>query len=280
MAPITTKTTDAGWSPDVQAFAPTDIVPDALIVQASTKAATVEGDDVATRVCYIVDDAAQVSPEGAEIPEANPDLSESLVFSSKITQLVRVSREQFGQSGVGNQLDASLRRALTKKANELFVAQAAPTAPAVAPMAGLVNVAGIVAGDPVADNLDNLIRLVAELQANGANPTHLILDPVGWANLRTLKVAANSNQSLLGAGTNDAAQLLLSIPALVSPAVPASSGLVVDAAEVISAYGEIMLGTSDQAYFSSDSIAVRATWRVGHVVPRANRIGKFTIGEE
>lgn len=58
-----------------------------------------------------------------------------------------------------------------------------------------------------------------------------------------------------------------------------SLGLVIDAAEVISAYGEIQVATSTDAYFNSDSVAIRATWRVGHVVPCANRIGKFTIGD-
>ncbi|WP_439029004.1 phage major capsid protein [Gordonia terrae] len=276
---LKTTNTDQAWHPDVQAFAPTDIVPDALIVQASTKAADVEGDQVAVRVAYVSDDEAQVTAEGAEIPEADPELSETLAYTSKITQLMRVSREQDVQNGTSDQLAKSARRALTKKANALFISQVAPTAPTVAPVAGLVNVDGVVTGDPVTGDLDSLIDLVAALQANGATPSHLILDPIGWAALRKLKTATGSNQSLRGAGTNDAAQLLLSIPTLVSAAVPSSSGLIVDSAEVISAYGEIQVATSTDAYFSSDSIAVRATWRVGHTVPRANRIGKFTIGE-
>lgn len=280
MATATTNNTAKAWHPDVETFAPTDIVPDALIVQASTKAATVEGDQIAVRVAYVADDDAQVTAEGAEIPESDPALSEALAYTSKVTQLVRVSREQFEQNGTADQLAKSVKRAITKKADQLFVSQVAPTSPAVAPVAGLVNIAGVVAGDPVADSLDALIDLVAELQANGAAPSHLVLDPIGWAALRKLKTAANSNASLIGAGVTDAAALLLSIPVLVSAAVPASSGLVIDSAEVISAYGEIQVATSTDAYFNSDSIAIRATWRVGHVVPRANRIGKFTIGEE
>jgi hypothetical protein len=30
-------------------------------------------------------------------------------------------------------------------------------------------------------------------------------------------------------------------------------------------------------YFSSDSVALRATWRIGHAVVRPTRIGTFTI---
>lgn len=46
---------------------------------------------------------------------------------------------------------------------------------------------------------------------------------------------------------------------------------------VVSAYGEVNVNTSDHQFFSSDSVAVRCTWRVGHNVVRPNRIGTFTI---
>jgi hypothetical protein len=64
---------------------------------------------------------------------------------------------------------------------------------------------------------------------------------------------------------------------IVSTAVPAYTGLVVDRNAVVSAVGLVMVATSMDQYFSSDSVAVRATWRLGHAVTRPNRIGTFTI---
>ena len=38
-----------------------------------------------------------------------------------------------------------------------------------------------------------------------------------------------------------------------------------------------MIATSEHQYFSSDSVVLRATWRIGHVVVRPDRIGTFDI---
>lgn len=140
-----------------------------------------------------------------------------------------------------------------------------------------MNVANIVAGGEVSTSLDELVDLVATLQNNLSTPTHILLDPLGWAEFRKLKVATDWNQSLIGAGVTDAQQLLLSLPVLVNKAVPDYTGVVVDASAVVYAVGPVMISVSEHQYFSSDSVGVRATWRIGHVVVRPDRIGTFTI---
>lgn len=277
MATETTTTSAGAWRPDLQAFAPVDVVPEALILETSTVAGSVEGDAPVVRVAYVDDADAQFTAEGVDIPEADPDLSEALIHTRKITQLVRLSREQYSQNGTAEQLATSVARAVTRKANLAYVSQVAPTPPAVAPVAGLVNVSGVVVGDEVSGSLDALVDLIAELQSNDATPSHLIVDPLGWGDLRKLKTATGSNQSLIGAGVQDAALTLLGLPVLVSNAMPTNTGLVVDKSAVISAVGSILIATSTDAYFGSDSIGLRATWRLGHTVPRPNRLGKFTI---
>lgn len=122
-----------------------------------------------------------------------------------------------------------------------------------------------------------LVDLFAELEGNGATPTHIIVDPVAWASLRKFKAATGSAQSLLGAGTSDAARLLLDLPVLVTPAMTAGTGLVIDKSAIVSAVGEVMVAQSEHAYFDSDSIALRCTWRFGANVVRPDRIGKFTV---
>jgi hypothetical protein len=64
---------------------------------------------------------------------------------------------------------------VTRRADRAFLAEAAPTAPAVAPVAGLGHTTGLVDGGAVTGNLDALIDLVAELEENLATPSHIIV---------------------------------------------------------------------------------------------------------
>ncbi|MEE2852233.1 MAG: phage major capsid protein [Actinomycetota bacterium] len=264
------------WRPDVYEFAPADIIPEALVLQCTTVGADVEGDAPAVRVAYVDDDEAQLSDEADEIPEAQPDLAERVIYTSKVTQLVRLSNEQFLQPTTAENIAQSVARAVTRRGDLFFVQQAAPTAPAVAPVAGLANVTGLVDGGTVADTLDGLIDLIAQLQQNLATPSLLLLDPTGWASFRKLK--ATTNQSILGVGTTDAQQMLLSLPVIVNVAVPQGIGFVIDRRAIMSAVGTLKVATSDDRYFETDSVGVRATWRLGHTVVRPERIGTFTIG--
>ena len=192
--------------------------------------------------------------------------------------MIRLSNELYNQVGTADQLAQSVSRALVKKADAAFISQAAPTGGATAPSAGLVNVTGIVNGGAVAGDLDALIDAIADLQANGSTPSHIVVDPAGWAELRKLKQSATANNmSLLGAGTTDAAPMLLSLPVIVNREVPAHSGVVLDRSAVVSAVGPVNVAVDNSVFFTSDSVALRATWRIGFNVVRPDRIAKFTV---
>ncbi|MHA7650568.1 hypothetical protein ACX9NE_13205 [Mycobacterium sp. ML4] len=81
--------------------------------------------------------------EAAELDESEPDLSEVLIHTAKLTQ-----------PSTADQLAHSVNRAIIRPADIGFVAEAAPVGPAVAPMPGLLNVANIVEGGEVATDLD------------------------------------------------------------------------------------------------------------------------------
>lgn len=277
MATETTKTSAKAWSPDITAFAPSEAIPDALVLQTSTVVGRIEGDEPAVRVAYVDDADADFVAEGAEIPEDDPALSEVLVHTGKVAQLVRLSREQYAQAQTPQMLAESVRRAVTKRANLAYIAQAAPTAPAVTPPAGLVNVAGIEEGDAVASDLDALVDLIATLESNGATPSHILVDPIAWASLRKFKTGTGSAQTLLGAGTTDATKSLLDLPVMVTSALASGTGLVIDRSAIVSAVGDVQLATSSDVYFASDSIGIRCTFRFGANVVRPERIGSFTV---
>ena len=276
-SPITTLTSEKGWAPDQVTFAPTDAVPDALILQCSTVSGNPDGDEPLLRCPFVKDDEAGVTAEGVEIDESIPELAECLVATCKITQIVKISNEQYGQTNTASQLSQSVARAVTRKANELFVSQIAPTPPALAPAAGLVNVIDIIPGEEVSESLDALVDLVAILRDNLSTPSHILVDPLGWGQISKLKTAQNFNSALLGAGTQDTTQRLLGLSVIIDPAVPDYSGIVLDRNSIVSAVGAVKVSTSGHQLFSQDSQLLRCTWRVGHNVVRPERLGTFTI---
>lgn len=268
-------TAGSPWSPDVNVFAPAEVIPTALIVQVTNSAGKIEGDAPSVRVAYFEPAEAGFVPEGDDIDEASPDLAEVVIYTGKIAQLLRISREQYVQQGTSNQLASGVQRALIDAADKAFLSQVAPVAPAVNPPEGILSQA-IVTGS-IADDLDGLVDIVAAIQANGGDPSHVVVDPLGWAAIRKLKIDTDSNASLIGAGVSDAIPQLVGIPILVNAQMPAKTGLVIDQQDVISALGSVEVATSEHMYFGSDSIGLRATFRFGAKPIHPERLGKFTV---
>lgn len=277
MATITTTLSTSGWSPDVTEVAPGDAVPDALILQTSTVAGDVEGDAVAVHCVYVDDADAGFVPEGQTISEATPNLAQCTVFTGKVAQLVRLSREQYSHANVSEQLSVSVSRAVTRAANTAYVAQPAPVSPAVTPPAGLIHIPGLVDCGTVTDDLDALVDGLAALAGNYSVPTHILTAPDAWAALQKLKTGDTANTSLLGAGTTEAQRFLFNLPVLVDPAVPSGTGIFIDRTAIVAAVGPVTVAVSDQAAFSSDSVLIRCTWRFGANIVRPNRIGLFYL---
>ena len=276
---ITTSNTPEAWSPNVVFFPAEEAVPDALIIKTSTVAGSIEGDAPSVIVPWVDDAEAGFVAEGSEIPEAQPGLSEAVVYSGKITQLMRISREQFRQHNAAQLLSNSVSRAVTKAANAAYIAQPAPASPDVTPPAGIINTPGIIDGGTVGTDLDAVADLFASIEVNGGTVSNVIAAPDAWAALRKIKVGTGSAQSLLGAGTTDAVKTLLDVPVVTSAAVPAGTLIAVDKSAIVSAVGQVQIQQSEHVYFASDSIGLRCTWRFGATVTRPERVGTLTIGE-
>jgi HK97 family phage major capsid protein len=273
MSTVTTSTAAYPWRPDETFFTAGDVVPQALILQTSTVAGSVDGDQPAVRVAYVDDaESAAYVAEGLEITEDDPGLAEVVVRTKKISRLVALSSEQYRQDQTAEQLAESVSRDLVRKADHSYIDDSTPV--------GLLNVPGTVSGGHVSTDLDPIIDLIALLESNGAVPTHIVMDPLGWAALRKIKTltgdTVDSNESLLGAGTSDAPMMVLGLPVLKSRFITAYDGLVIDKSAVVSAIGPVSIATSEHALFSKDSVQLRATWRIGWGVTRPDRIGKFS----
>lgn len=274
---VSTNSSAQAWSPDIIGNPAGDIIPDALIMQITSQAGTLEGDEPYIRVPVVNDDEATIVAEGDAIPEADPELSEALVRTVKVAKLLRLSREQFMQDGTDEQLSQAAARSLITKSDHVLLNQA--DGGIDAPPAGLLH-QGIPDAGTIDSNLDALVDAVSTAQANGGNPAMMVLAPDTWASLRKLKTNDTSAESLLGVGSRDATNMLLGLPVLVNKAVPAGTGFIVDPLDIVSAYGDVESATSTEAYFSNDQIGLRATFRFGAKVIHPNRHAVFSVATD
>lgn len=263
MANVTTPTSPKALALDVLGLAPEQTIPQSVLIIATTKAGEVEGDAPAVRVPAINLDAdTGFVAEGSAITESDPDLSELVILTGKIAVLVKASREQLAQPAALDVITAEIKRSVLAKVDWALLQQPAPVAPATHPPAGLL--AHATAAGTVADNLDAVIDAVAAIEAlPGGMCTNIVASPDSWAELAKLKTALDSNVSLIGAGTESPTKTLLSIPVTVTSAMPANKVLLVDRNKTLSAYGAIQVSRSDDFYFNSDNVALRATFRFG-----------------
>ncbi|WP_100501461.1 phage major capsid protein [Mycobacteroides abscessus] len=264
MSKVLTTNTPKAFGLDVLGLAPEKIIPDSLLLTATTKVGQVEGDDVFVRVPAIDLEAdTGFVPEGNDIPEADPDLSELVLATGKIATLVRLSREQLAQEGVTEIVQQEIGRSVAAKVNWALLQQPAPTAPATFPPAGLLAHASVIPYD-LEDNLDTFVDAVALIESlHGGVATNVIASPTAWAAVCKFKAGTTSNQSLVGAGVDPAQRTLLGIPVTVTSAMADMKLLVLDRNKTLSAYGNVMVDVSKDAYFSSDSVGIRATIRFG-----------------
>ncbi|AZG44819.1 phage major capsid protein [Gordonia insulae] len=262
---------------DVKGVAPKDIIPEALIIQATTKAGNVEGDAPAVLVPYVSFDPDDIPfvPEGNVIPELEPDDAQAVIHTSKVGLIVPISVEQYGQDDAAALISDAAREALVRKANRAFLAQAAPVAPAINPPAGLLHQPLTeIDGDIItAGNLDALVDAIATIEADGGKASQILANPLAWAQVSKLKLGGESQAPLLGnAAQAQPQRQLLNVPVVVDRDVPADRLVVLDKQGVISAYGQVLVATSKEYLWNQQSVALMVTFRFGAVVAKPNRV--------
>lgn len=281
MTTVTTTGSPKAWGLDVLGVKPDQVIPEALILHITSKAGFVEGDSPAVRVPAIRIDPDEIGfvPEGNNIPEADPELAELVLHTGKIAHLIKVSREQVAQPEALTTIINGQKRALIAKADYALLQTPAPVAPAMYPPAGLL--AHAQDAGPIGDNLDALIdaeTLVSSLPGGAA--THVLASPESYAYARKLKKGTGSNENLLGAGTESGPKTVLGLPALITSAMPDNKIAVLDKGQILSAYGDVLVARSDEFYFNSDNVALRATFRFGVGVLDPQAIQVLTLPED
>lgn len=273
MATVTTLTTAKAWHPDVQAILPADAIPTALILTDSTVVGSIEGDEPAVRVPFIsATSKPGFVPEGTEIPEGSGTLDEAVVHTGKLATLGTFSREQLAQPNATKLIVDSMSASIIESADAAYLNNAiSATSPT-----GILKVAGITNGGAVGANLDTLIDAIASIESNGGTASSIIMAPDAWAAMSKLKTATGSAENLLGAGLEAGDRRVLGVPVKVNAQAPAGTVVVMDKRAVVSAVGNVLVARSDDAKFTSDSVVVRVTFRIGWTVARPKRVVKLT----
>lgn len=284
MAVSTTTSSAKAWGLDVLGVAPNKVIPNALILTATSKAGEVEGDEPAVRVPAVrTDDAIGFVAEGAPIPESDQELDEVVIHTGKVAQLIKVSREQLAQPDALTAILNGQRRDLTAKADRAFLTQPVPVGPATTPPAGLLHFAQD-AGE-IDANLDALIDAQTLVNSVGDVsgedlPVIVIASPNSYAYVRKLRKGTGSNEYQLGAGVEVGPPYLLGMPVYVKKSMPENKIIVLDRSQVLSAYGDVQVARSDDFYFGSDNVALRATFRFGVGVLDPQAVQVLTIPED
>lgn len=270
MAIQTTPTSPAAWRPDLTAYLPGDLIPDALVMTHATIAGTIEGDQPAVRVPFVADDGTvEVVAEADPVPDAAQQFDEVVVTTVKVGALGKYSYETLAQPEAARLVTDSLTRSVVRKANQAFLGGvSAPT--------GLLNIADITDAGLVDTDLDPVVDAIAGIEAAGGTPTGIIASPTAWASVSKLKVATDSNASLIGAGVESATRSLLSVPVTVSPDMTEGDLLVIDRNTVVAAVSQVRVARSEDAYFANDVIGIRVTFRLGWDVMHPDRVAKLS----
>ncbi len=253
-----------------------ETAPDALVLNnlIATKGPVISGDAPSARLAFVSEDvAANIVKEGAQIAEGDPALSELIVQTSKIAVLSNMSNESYESAVASSLVTESARRAVTKKADAVLLANAVTEGQPT----GLANIEGIVtiAGGKYAD-LNPILEAVGTVAANGATPTAIVMNYATWVQL--LKLTAKDGRSLISPDVANAAQpVLFGVPVILNAAAPADSVLILDAAEIVASFSDVSTAVSADALFAYDSIQIRLTMRLGFGVIRPNRIAKVTF---
>lgn len=288
--PINTHSSVMAWNPQSTTLPATDVTPDALLLNpaVATIAATPEGDQTYIRVPFVAaDPTAQIVAEGAEIPEGDITRAEVRIYTRKVGIIQRVSREAYGQQldGANASADASdlftesLKRAVTAKIDSMFINAPSRSDDVYAPGLALDNTAAIIDGGSITTNLDPLVDALATVSDNGAIPSCVLTSNSGWARLQKLKYG-DGRPVVNPDAQADATPLLAGLPVIRNAAVPKNMLFVLDATNVLAALTGITVDVDSSVYFTSDSIAIRVTARVGWGIVQRGRIARLTIGND
>jgi HK97 family phage major capsid protein len=208
--------------------------------------------------------------EGAEITPDDPSLGELTIIPRKVAGLTVISREIALDSSPAAQkiVGDGLARSIVSQVDAAFMGNLGGSAPA-----GLASLAGFTPVDTngALTTLDVFAEAISKAELVGSNLTAFIVHPTDALTIAKLKEGTASNRPLL-----EDPRVIFGVPIIVTAKATAGILWGVDASRNITVLREdTNVAVSDQAYFSSDRVGVRATMRIGFGFPTAASVVKL-----
>ncbi|WP_337062446.1 phage major capsid protein [Kineococcus sp. G2] len=252
---------------------------DSLALRTATVIAT-RRDEV--RVPLLTDDVpADFVEEGAELPEGQPFVAEVALRPAKLAALTVLSNELASDSepGAVNLVGESIARSIRARLDSAFL-----DAPGTGiPPAGVLTSANSTDGGTLGvdtGSLDTLQDALTLVEAAGGTPNVIVCHPSTWGVLAKLKAGDGSAVPLLGSPSDGRQErTVFGVPVFVDAQVPEDIIGVWDRAAVaVALRQDVSIEQSRDAYFSSDSVAVRATLRAAWDVLDPERVVRIAVG--
>lgn len=210
--------------------------------------------------------------EGEEISPDDPTLAEVIVTPAKVAGLTIVSREIAHDSSPAAQqiVGEGLARSIASKVDDAFFGDLATPAPKG--LEALTGVTPVTIEAGGVTDLDVFAAAISQVESVAGTVTAFIANPVDALIIAQLKDSNDSNRGLL-----EDPRTVYGRPLKVSAKVEAGTFWAVDASRIVTVLREdTTLSVSEDAYFSSDRVAIRATMRVGFGFPSEQSIAKLS----
>lgn len=218
--------------------------------------------------------------EGAEIATSSVSANEVVVVPRKIASLVPITNELASDSNPAatELVGQSIARDLARKLDAAFFGNTTPNGPS-----GLQSVVGVqsIPGGSIT-NIDPFVDAEFAVGNAGGTITAWACNANTAKTLSKIKQSADSNVPLLQPDATSATKRSINgAPLFVVPGTAIADGLVwgIDTTKVfVVVRQDTTLVVDPSAYFTTDSIAVRATMRVGFAFPDPTVIAKIGAG--
>ncbi|ASE57192.1 phage major capsid protein [Corynebacterium jeikeium] len=228
------------------------------------------------------DPTARWTAEGAEITTDDMEMKPLVIRPAKVAGLTVVTRELADDSSAdaANLVGSGLTRDIVRQIDAAYFG--ALEAPAPSGLAALEGTTEIKAGTAFS-SLDPFIDAMQAAQSQGHPLTAYAANPADVAALAKIKKATGSAERLLTTERDATGQLVRHIDGVPLMATPhVEKGTIWGIPSTTSIFvrrTDTRVEVSDQVYFSSDRIAIRAIMRVGWGVINPAAIIKLTAAE-
>lgn len=200
--------------------------------------------------------------EGAALPDAGVDPSLVQVTPKKLAAYADISSESAGDANAAEIVGQAMAQALARRLDAAFFVSGGTNAPAALDTATVVTVDAA-----PTTGIDAYIDAMAQMEADGATPTVVFVNPLDWAALAKVKESTGSNKPVLvtqSGPTLAATRSLNGLPVEVSSGVPQGTSYVVDGTRTVAVVRRDGTVESDRSVgFRNDIVVVRVVGRFG-----------------